>query len=43
MLKTINYNGSKEDWYKIDFPCGHDLTHNTMIHCTDGDIVIPAN
>lgn len=40
MLKTINYNGSKEDWYKIDFPYGHDLTHNTMIHCTDGDVTI---
>ena len=43
-LKSINYNGTKEQWNAIKL--GEDwnrLCPEITVHCTDGDIIIPAN
>lgn len=43
-LTTINYSGTQAEWNAIDFGnqwnsgCGE-----ITVHCTDGDITIPAN
>jgi len=43
-LTKINFSGTKEQWNNIDF--GEDWNSGCSqitVHCTDGDIVIPAN
>lgn len=40
-LKDIYYDGTKEEWSKIDFASYWDYkTPNYIIHCTDGDIEV---
>lgn len=42
-LTAINYNGTKEQWNKIEKHENWLLsTPEFTIHCTDGDIIIPA-
>lgn len=42
-LETINYNGTQAEWNSIEF--GGDWNSGCQeitVHCTDGDIIIPA-
>ena len=39
-LKTVCYNGTMEQWNKINLKTqGNEYLNNATIHCTDGDIV----
>lgn len=42
-LKTVCYNGTMEQWNKINLKTqGNEYLNNATIHCTDGDIVPTA-
>lgn len=42
-LKTVCYNGTMEQWNKINLKTqGNECLNNATIHCTDGDIVPTA-
>lgn len=42
-LKTVYYNGTMEQWNKINLKTqGNEYLNNATIHCTDGDIVPTA-
>lgn len=43
-LRVINYSGTQEDWNSISFADDWNLgCPEITVHCTDGDIIIPAN
>ena len=46
-LTTINYNGTKAEWNSINFVDDQGIgafeeCPQITVHCTDGDIIIPA-
>lgn len=38
----IKYNGTKSQWDNVSLECYWDLYRSITVHCTDGDVIIPA-